>query len=405
MDFDLVIRGGEVVDPASGFEGRLDVGIRDGVIVAVDRSLSSENAGEVLDASGQIVTPGLVDTHTHIYWGATYWGIEPDPIAARTGVTTWVDAGSAGAFNFPGFRRWVIETSQARVLSLLNLSSIGLTARTYELATPEYAEVPLARRIVELNRDVIVGIKARIDRSTTRGTGIEPLRRARDLANQVGLPLMVHVGFGPPALEEIVALMRPGDILTHCSTGHDNRVLEPTGSPREFVRVAWDHGLVLDVGHGTGSFSFDVAERMLAEGMPPDVISTDTHQLSIQGPMFDMPTTLSKFLALGMSLPDVIERATSRPAKAIGRPELGGLRPGSAADVALFRLESGSFTFHDIFLTERSGSARLVNTATIRAGRRLERVPMPPLAPWAELPEAQRIYQKSLGEDRQLPLI
>jgi dihydroorotase len=405
MDFDLVIRGGEVVDPSSGYEGRFDVGIRGGQIAAVDRSLPTDNAASVLDASGQIVTPGLVDTHTHVYWGATYWGVEPDPIAARTGVTTWVDAGSAGGFNFPGFRRWVIESSKARVYSLLNVSSIGLTPRTYELATPEYAEVPLARRIVELNRDVVVGIKARIDRNTTRGTGIEPLRKARDLASQVGLPIMVHVGLGPPPLEEIIALLRPGDILTHCATGHDNRVLEPDGSLRDFVRRAWDHGLVLDVGHGTGSFSFEVAERMLAEGMPPDVISTDTHQLSVQGPMFDMPTTMSKFLALGMCLSDVVERATSRPARAIGRPELGSLKPGSPADVALFRLEQGPYTFQDVFLAERSGQSRLINTATLRGGRQLERVPLPPLAPWAELPEHQKAYQRPLGEDRQLQLM
>ncbi len=405
MDFDLVIHGGEVVDPAGGFEGHLDVGIRDGSIAAVDRALPTEHAREVLDASGQIVTPGLVDSHTHIYWGATYWGIEPDPIAARSGVTTWVDAGSAGGFNFPGFRRWVIDASDVRVYSLLNISSIGLTARTYELATPEYVEAPLARQMVELNRDVIVGIKARIDRNTTRGTGIEPLRTASQVARQVDLPLMVHVGLGPPPLDEIVALLRPGDILTHCATGHDNRVLEPDGSLREFVRIAWDHGLILDVGHGTGSFSFEVAERMLAEGMPPDVISTDIHQLSVQGPMFDMPTTLSKFLALGMSLPDVIERATARPAQAIGRSELGTLRPGSPADVAVFRVESGEFTFHDVFLVERTGRERLVNTATIRGGKRLEHVPMPPLQPWSELPEHQRAYQKPLGEDRQLKLI
>ncbi len=405
MDFDLVIRGGEVVDPAAGFDGLLDVGIRDGTIAAVDRALPIEHSREVLDATGQIVTPGLVDSHTHVYWGATYWGIEPDPIAARTGVTTWVDAGSAGGFNFPGFRRWVIEASQARVFSFLNIASIGLTGRTYELATPEYAEVTLARQIVELNRDVVVGVKARIDGRTTRGTGIEPLRRAREAATQVGLPLMVHVGLGPPSLEEIVALLRPGDILTHCSNGNENRVLEPDGSLRQFVRRAWDHGLVLDVGHGAGSFSFDVAERMLAEGMPPDVISTDIHQLSVQGPMFDMPTTLAKFLALGMSLPDVIERATARPAKAIGRPDLGTLRPGSPADVAVFRIESGQFVFHDVRLVERTGSQRLVNTATIKGGKRLERVPMPPLQPWAELEEHQRVYQKPLGEDKQLKLI
>ena len=197
--------------------------------------------------------------------------------------------------------------------------------------------------------------------------GIAPLRPARALADQVELPLMVHIGKGPPALDEIFRLLRPGDILTHCCTGQDNRILEPDGSLKEFVRRAWDAGLVLDVGHGTGSFSFEVAERMLAAGMPPDVISTDAHQLSVQGPMFDLPTTLSKFLNLGMSLSDAIERATARPARAVRRPDLATLKPGAPADVAVFALEQGSYTFHDVFMTARPGTVRLVNTATVRA--------------------------------------
>ena len=202
--------------------------------------------------------------------------------------------------------------------------------------------------------------------------------------------MMVHIAKAPPALDEIFTLLRPGDILTHCCTGHDNRILEPDGRLKDFVRRAWDAGLVLDVGHGTGSFSYEVAERMLAAGMPPDVISTDAHQLSIQGPMFDMPTTLSKFLNLGMSLPDAIERATARPARAVRRPDLATLKPGAPADVAVFALEEGAYTFHDVFMTARSGKVRLVNRATIRAGKPMAPQPAPPLAPWAELPEHQR---------------
>ncbi len=390
MDFDLVITGGEVVDPGSGLLGRMDVGIRGGVIAAVDRALPTRGAGAALDARGQLVTPGLFDLHTHIYWGATYWGIEPDPIAARTGVTTWLDAGTAGAYNFPGFRRYVVDASAARVLALLNVSSIGLVAPTYEFTNLDHCDLALARRIVDANRDVILGIKARIDASTTRGVGLEPMRLARKLADQVGLPLMVHVGKAPPLLEDIFTLLRPGDILTHCFTGHDNRILEADGRLRAFVRRAWDAGIVLDVGHGTGSFSYEVAERMLAEGMPPDVISTDIHQLSVQGPMFDMPTTLSKFLNLGMSLPDVIERATARPARAVRRPDLGSLKPGAPADVAVFALEEGAYTFHDVFMAERPGKVRLVSKTTIRAGKPLAPRPAQPLAPWAELPEHQR---------------
>jgi len=390
MRFDLVITGGDMVDPGSGLVGRMDVGIRDGVIAAVDRGLPTDDVGAAIDATGQIVTPGLFDLHTHVYWGTTYWGIEPDPIAARTGVTTWLDAGTAGGYSFPGFRRYVVETSEARVFALLNVSAIGLIAPTYELANLDYCDLGLARQIIDANRDTILGIKARIDANTTRGVRLEPLRLARILADQVGLPMMVHIGKAPPPLEEIFTLLRPGDILTHCCTGQDNRVLEPNGQLKEFVRRAWDGGLVLDVGHGTGSFSYDVAERMLADGMPPDVISTDAHQLSVQGPMFDLPTTLSKFLNLGMSLRDAIDRATARPARAVGRPDVARLKPGSPADVAVFTLESGSYTFHDVFMKARTGSLRLVNRATIRAGRPMAHRPQRPLASWAERPEHQR---------------
>lgn len=390
MDYDLVIQGGEVMDPGGGLTGRMDVGIRGGVIAAVDRSLPVTGARATLDATGQIVTPGLFDLHTHVYWGATYWGIEPDPIAARTGVTTWLDAGTAGGYSFPGFRRYVIERSDTRVFALLNVSAIGLVAPTYELTNLDYCDLGLARRMVDANRDVILGIKARIDANTTRGVGLAPLRLARTLADQVELPMMVHIGKGPPPLDEIFPLLRPGDILTHCCTGQDNRILEPDGHLKEFVRRAWDAGLILDVGHGTGSFSYEVAERMLAAGMPPDVISTDAHQLSVQGPMFDLPTTLSKFLNLGMSLPEAIDRATARPARAVRRPDLATLKPGAPADVAVFALERGAYTFHDVFMAARPGTVRLVNTATIRAGTRMAPRPEPSLAPWAVLPEHQR---------------
>jgi dihydroorotase len=390
MEFDLVIKNGEVIDPGSGLRGKMDVGIRGGLITAVDRSLPTQEVRETLDAAGQVVTPGLFDLHTHLYWGATYWGIEPDPLAARTGVTTWLDAGTAGGYSFPGFRRYVIESSESRVFALLNISAIGLIAPTYELSNLDYCDLTLARRIVDDNRDVILGIKARIDANTTRGVGLEPLRLARKLADQVELPIMVHIGKAPPTLDEIFTLLRSGDILTHCCTGQVNRLLTSDGRVKDFVRRAWDGGLILDVGHGTGSFSFEVAERMLAAGMPPDIISSDAHQLSIQGPMFDLPMTLSKFLNLGMSLPDAIERATARPARAVRRPDLATLKPGGPADLAVFVLENGAYIFHDVFMTTRPAKVRLVNTATIRAGKVMTRRPALPVAPWAELPEHQR---------------
>jgi dihydroorotase len=196
--YDLLIRGGTVIDPANGRHEIADVAVAGGRIAAVGPDLPGE-AAEVADARGLLVTPGLVDLHTHCYWGATYWGIEADPVAARTGVTTWLDAGSAGAFTFPGFRRYAAEASRARVFALLNISSIGLVARTAELANLEYCDVDLGALLVEGNRDLILGIKARVDRFTTVSTGVEGLRRARALADRVRLPLMVHIATAPPA--------------------------------------------------------------------------------------------------------------------------------------------------------------------------------------------------------------
>lgn len=397
MSYDLLIRGGEVVDPAGDLRGEFDVAVAGGTIAALAPNLSPDEAACVVDARGQYVTPGLIDLHTHCYWGATYWGIEADPVAARSGVTTWLDAGSAGAYSFAGFRRYAVEASRARIFAFLNISTIGLIARTFELSNLDYCDVGLGAAIVEANRDVILGIKARIDSATTRGTGLEPLRRARQLADRVRLPLMVHIATAPPPIAEIAGLLRPGDVLTHCCTGHANRLVDERGNVHRFIRELWQQGLILDVGHGTGSFSYACAEAMLAAGMPPDVVSSDIHQLSVLGPMYDLPTTLSKYLNLGMSLPDAIARATTRPAAAIGRPDLGTLRVGGPADIALFRLEEGSYTFHDVFMQPRRGTVQLVNTATYVGGTLLPHAPERPSAPWvaADFPAEQRPYLDS----------
>jgi dihydroorotase len=388
--FDTIVAGGDVRDPGAGIAGRYDIGITGGRVSSIEPRLDPALGARVVDARGQVVTPGLVDLHTHVYWGVTYWGIEADPVAARTGVTTWIDVGSAGAYSFPGFRRYIIEPSTTRVYALLNLSTIGLIAPSWEFANLDYCDVELAAKIVDANRDVILGIKARIDGLTTRGVGVRPLELARHLADRVELPLMVHIGSGPPTMDEIAALLRPGDILTHCFTGGDHRIVTAAGGVRTAVKALHDQGLVLDIGHGTGSFSYEVTERALEEGVVPDVISSDIHQLSVQGPMFDLPTTLSKFLNLGMSLDDVIERATARPAAAVRRPELGTLRPGSQADIALFRIEEGEYAFYDVEMRRRPGTRRIVNTLTLQSGEPLPRSAERPLQVWAELPEHQR---------------
>ncbi len=390
IHYDLLIANGELINPGANQIGRYDIAIHAGRVAAIAPSIDPALAARVIDAHGQIITPGLIDLHTHIYWGVTYWGIQPDPVAARTGVTTWLDVGSAGAYSFPGFRKYVVEPSQARIYCLLNLSAIGLIAPSWEFANLDYCDINLAARMIAEHRDVILGIKARIDNNTTRQNGIRPLEMARTLADQVDLPLMVHIGNGPPPFDQIASLLRPGDILTHCFTGGTHCIIRPDGTVDPLARELQQCGVLLDIGHGTGSFAFDVAESAMDQGIIPDVISSDIHQLSVQGPMFDLPTTLSKFLNLGMSLPAVIERATVRPARAMRRPELGTLAIGSVADIALFQIEQGSYTFHDVQMAARPANQQLVCSATIVAGVELERQPELPPALWAELPMHQQ---------------
>jgi len=387
--YDTVITGGEVIDPGTNTVGRFDVAILDGVVAAVEPSIPASRARRQIDASGQYVTPGLVDLHTHVYWGATYWGIEPDPVAARTGVTTWLDVGSAGGYSFPGFREYIINQSDVRVYALLNLSSIGLIAPTFELANPDYWDLELATGVVERNRDVILGIKARIDRRTTRGVGIEPLAKARELADRVGLPLMTHIGTSPPSIHEVIEHLRPGDILTHCFTWQDMAIAGPDGKVIPEIRELQEAGLILDVGHGAGSFGYEIAESMIDQGIRPDVISSDIHQLAIQGPMFDLPTTLSKFLNLGMTLPEVIACATVNAARAVRLDHVGTLAVGKPADVAIFRIDEGDFRFYDVRMHERTGDKLLVNTITLVDGHELAQRDERELHFWATVPEVQ----------------
>lgn len=391
MHFDLLIKNGEVVDPGGNHAGRLDVAINRNRIAAVEANIPSAAANRVIDATGQIVTPGLVDMHTHVYHSVTCWGIHADPVAARSGVTTWLDVGSAGAYNLMGFREFIAKPANARLYALLNISSIGLTASTWELANLNHCDVDLCTKLIELNRDLVLGVKVRIDVNTTSGTGVEPLRRGQKAAERTGLPMMVHIGKGPPELDEVLPYLRPGDILTHCFTGQSMRIVDGKGQLFDGVRAAWENGVVMDIGHGAGSFSFATAEALLAHGYKPDVISSDIHQFSIHGPLFDLPTCMSKFLALGMSLTDVVAAATVNPAGVLGmQQEIGTLRPGALADVALFRVEEGDFPFFDVHMNERKGKQLLRNTLTIVNGRELPQMSDPPPAPWIEPTEFQR---------------
>jgi dihydroorotase len=395
MRFDLLIKGGKVVDPGGGHQGLLDVAVKHGRIAAVDRDIPEENAFSVLDATGQLVLPGLVDFHAHVFHDFTYWGLNPSPIASRTGVTTWNDAGSAGAVTIQGFRRHAVEAADVRVTCFMNISMIGLVAENYEGANLALCATDLFRRVVDLNRDLVVGVKTRMGSPTVGDTGVEALRLAVQAGEECDLPVMVHIAMGPPPIDDVLDLLRPGDIVTHCFTGQSMKIIGPDDRIRDAARRAIERGVLLDIGHGAGSFSFETAEALCSQGYLPDTISTDIHQLSVNGPMFDLPTTMSKFLALGLPLADVVRATTARPAELLGlSSEVGTFRPAARADIALFQLLEGEFPLYDIAGNVRVSRHLLRNTLTLVGGRILARREPDPPAPWVDpiWPSAQIVF-------------
>ncbi|GAB7040135.1 MULTISPECIES: amidohydrolase/deacetylase family metallohydrolase [Catenuloplanes] len=381
---DLVLTGGHVVDVGGDHVGAFDVGVRDGKIAAVAPSLPTTGAREVVDARGKVVTPGLVDLHTHVHAGGGYWGIDPDPIAWYSGVTTWVDAGSAGAFTLGAFRA-AAARSRVRIASFLNISAVGLAGRTGEARDLAHCDVDLAISTIAAHRDLVRGIKVRMDRETVGGNGLEPLRRGLAAASALGVPVMVHIGTSPPALADVLALLRPGDLVTHCASA----IAAGPTLAHPALADAYRRGVLFDLGHGSGGFAFDVLDAQLQAGLVPHTLSSDLHARSLYGPVFDLPTTLTKMLAVGMSLPDVIARATMIPARVLGL-DAGTLAVGAPADIAVFTLRDGPFEVVDAHQQRRSASQRLVNEATYVGGRLLPaRLPEPPPS-WIPLTPAQR---------------
>jgi dihydroorotase len=346
---ELVLKGGRVIDPSQNLDGIADIIFAEGRVKAIGRNLVHGRDAEVKDVKGLIVTPGLIDLHTHVYWGGTSLGVDAADIARRSGTTTFVDAGSAGAGNFHGFRRHVIEPSPVRILGYLNIAYPGIFAFSAAVMVGECADIRLldlreCRRVAEANRDLVVGIKVRVGRGAGGGSGVAPLDMALEVADAVGLPVMAHLDFPPPSRLEVVTRLRKGDVLTHCFRPFPNAPAAPDGGVREEIAAARERGVIFDIGHGGGSFGFATATAMLEAGFKPDVISSDVHVLSIDGPAFDLLHTMSKFLCLGQDLSSVIRAATAAPAAAIGRSDLGTLKPGAIGDATLLDIAEGSFT-------------------------------------------------------------
>ena len=370
MAYDLVVKRGTVVDPSQGVHGICDVAFSRGKVAAVEEAIPESEAREVIDASGLIVTPGLVDLHVHAYWGVSTFGIDADDTCLARGVTTLVDAGSAGAATFAGFRRYVLETKKTRILPFLHISAMGLLHREIqELQDMRWADVAAAVRVGKEHADIILGIKVRLTDTIVNGKDIEALTRSLEAAEQLEKPVMVHIGNTPSPLSRILEMMRPGDIITHAFTGRAHNILDEEGNVLPEVRQARERGILFDQGHGAGSHSFDVAEKALAQGFPPGTISSDLHVYSLEQPVHDLATCLSKYMRFGMSLDEVVRLSTEAPAKVVGMArEIGTLKVGAEGDCALFCMEEGRFTFTDSYGNTTEGTERLVPVNTIKGG-------------------------------------
>ena len=374
MTYDLILRGGRVIDPSQRLDAVTDVAFADGKVAKVAPKLQGSAGTDVRDVSGSIVTPGLIDLHTHVYWGGTSLGIDAEEFCRTSGVTTSVDTGSAGPGNFAGFRKHVIEPSQVRILAYLHVSHAGIFGFSNRVMVGESADLRLmnpidAVEVANANRDVIVGIKVRVGLHASGTSGAVPLRIALEVADAVGMPLMAHIDHPPPSYEEVIEMLRPGDILTHAFRPFPNSPATHQGTVKKEVLDARKRGVRFDIGHGKGSFAFKTARAMLANGFLPDTISSDVHQLCINGPAFDQVTTMSKFLCMGMELPDVIAASTVNSAMALKRPELGSLKPGSVGDATVLSVKEGRFDYVDVVGEHLEGDRKIASEGVVVGGR------------------------------------
>jgi len=374
-EYDLVIKGGRVLDPSQRIDRVADVAIRGGKIAAIipniGPNIASSASAQVIDAGGKLVTAGLIDIHAHVA------DKELNPAQClSTGVTSLLDAGSRGAENVDELVK-IAQSAPNRVRILLNISGRGLADGATELLDIEKANVPAARRAIERSRDWIIGIKARLSRSAAGEHDLEAVRRARQVADPLKIPIMVHVGDTAAPLPEILALLRPGDIVTHMYAPPPHGIFDDRGDDKSKILPqvfeARKRGILFDFGNGrTAHWTWDVVERAMQQGFLPDTISSDITGAGLTDQVINFPNVLSKFLLLGMPIDQVIARATTNAARAIPQYKgLGTLRTGAVADVAVFDLKEGDFEFVDNYKGRRTGHRKLVPYAVVMGGKKV----------------------------------
>ncbi|NIA10839.1 MAG: amidohydrolase/deacetylase family metallohydrolase [Nitrospiraceae bacterium] len=383
--YDLLLKSGVVVDPSQRLHSKVDIAIKDGKIARLSEGISEKEAKQVLDLSGKYVSPGLVDLHTHVYWGGTSLGVKADEVSGPTGVTTFVDAGSAGAGNFVGFKDHVIDRAKVTIYPFLHISWLGLVGAVYDpekfviLGESFNLSYDMVAAAVEVSRaypDLIKGVKVRLSIESSGDQGTKPLLLALRAAEEMEKPVMAHIGTPPPLRREVLPLLRKGDILTHCFSGGYKSPLDHKGRIMPEMLEARERGVIMDLGHGGSSFSYRVAEKLLEQGFYPDTISSDIH-LPIRGshpdwpgiPEVNQPMVMSKMLSLGMDLDKVIEASTYTPAKVIGcANKIGTLREGTCADILCFNVAEDAFEFPEYHVGTITCHKRFTPEITILKG-------------------------------------
>ena len=378
--FDLLLRNANVLDPSQGLSGKRDIGMRYGLIEAIEPSIAPDRAHRVMDAGGKLVTPGLIDLHCHTYPFGSAIGIPADELVAYQCSTTVVSAGDAGANNFAGWRRFIAPASRTRQYAFVHVALAGLAGFPVpELYNIDYAQAETAARVVAENADMVLGVKVRMSENVIARHGLEPLKRAIKACELSGVPsrVMCHIGgvSDRALMSEILDLFRPGDVLTHCFSGAPNLAGDGTnivqdGKLLPAALAAKKRGVIFDIGHGGGSFDYTIAEAAIAQGCLPDTISSDVHVFSGNTPgMPYLPWVMSKMIGLGFSLAEVVAMTTSAPARVIGRlPKHGTLQVGAPADLSLLELVEGAVEFVDTRNNKRTGRVHLKPAGTIVAG-------------------------------------
>ena len=388
---DLLLKGGEVIDPAQNTRGELDVAITHGVISQVASNISPTGSSRVIDVSGKLVVPGLIDLHCHIYEGVNQTGVNPDLAGVKSGVTTLVDAGSAGCYTFGGFPQYIAPQAKTRILCLLHISKMGLSYQP-DLSRREDIDLDETVRVIDANKPLIQGVKLRAVGPAVPTMGIEMVRLAKKAATEAGVRLMVHIGDrdagrGPTLTRDLLPLMEPGDILTHLFTGNPGRILDGNGTVIPEIMDAQDRGIFFDTAHGRQNFSLDLAKLALDQGVRPQSISTDITLPGRLNTVHSMTDMLSRFLAMGFTLEDVIRMATVNPATALGMENnLGSLAVGRDADVTVLEENTGDWIFYDTEGASLSGTKALAPSVTVKAGEVVSPDWGP--RPWGWLPDS-----------------